>query len=210
MTASEPLTGSGLQTAGARGTENANTTVVFGREWAMPNKATFSIPPVARFLDRWLPSDGVIVDPFSGTSERANLRNDLAVDGLDAIAFLDVLVAKGVVADAVLLDPPYSPRQMSEAYKNAGLPVRMTDTQNARLYREAKGRLAKILKLGGVALTFGWNSAGFGRALGFEQREILLVAHGGAHNDTICVAEIKIYASPSLPPGETRGFAGDG
>jgi len=36
---------------------------------------------------------------------------------------------------------------------------------------------------------FGWNSCGMGDRHGFEQIEILLVAHGGAHNDTICLAE---------------------
>jgi hypothetical protein len=38
-----------------------------------------------------------------------------------------------------------------------------------------------------VVLSFGWNSAGMGDF--FEPVELLLVAHGGAHNDTICVAE---------------------
>ena len=38
-----------------------------------------------------------------------------------------------------------------------------------------------------VVLSFGWNSTGMGS--GFEPVEIMLVAHGGAHNDTICFAE---------------------
>jgi hypothetical protein len=155
----------------------------------MPNKHTFEIPPVAAFLDRWLNGAEVIVAPFSGRSTRGTIRNDLADSGIDALVWLDGL---DVVADAVLLDPPYSPRQMSEAYKNAGMPVGMTGTQNARLYSEAKFRLARLLKPGGVALTFGWNSVGFGTCLGFEIEEILLVCHGGAHNDTICVAERQI------------------
>ena len=43
----------------------------------------------------------------------------------------------------------------------------------------------------GIALSFGWNSAGFGLERGYEVLEILLVSHGGSHNDTICVAERK-------------------
>lgn len=39
----------------------------------------------------------------------------------------------------------------------------------------------------GRVLSFGWNSAGMGD--GFRHLELLLVAHGGAHNDTICLAE---------------------
>lgn len=38
-----------------------------------------------------------------------------------------------------------------------------------------------------VVLSFGWNSAGMGKD--FETLELLLVAHGGAHNDTICLAQ---------------------
>jgi hypothetical protein len=38
-------------------------------------------------------------------------------------------------------------------------------------------------------LSFGWNSAGMGKKYGFEQIEIMLVCHGAAHNDTICLAE---------------------
>ena len=41
-------------------------------------------------------------------------------------------------------------------------------------------------------LSFGWNSGGIGKSLGFEIIEILLVAHGGAHNDTICTVERKL------------------
>ena len=37
----------------------------------------------------------------------------------------------------------------------------------------------------------GWYSGGIGKSNGFEQVKILLVAHGGNHNDTICTVEIK-------------------
>lgn len=41
-------------------------------------------------------------------------------------------------------------------------------------------------------MTFGWNSGGIGNKYGFEITRILLVPHGGWHNDTICTVEIKI------------------
>jgi hypothetical protein len=44
---------------------------------------------------------------------------------------------------------------------------------------------------GTIALSFGWSSVGFGKNRGWRMIEILLVCHGGAHNDTICVAEVK-------------------
>ena len=36
-----------------------------------------------------------------------------------------------------------------------------------------------------------WNSGGIGKKLGFEAQEILMVHHGGWHNDTIVTVEIK-------------------
>lgn len=42
-----------------------------------------------------------------------------------------------------------------------------------------------------VERTAEWNSGGFGKNLGFEMIEILLVPHGGHHNDTIVTVERK-------------------
>lgn len=44
---------------------------------------------------------------------------------------------------------------------------------------------------GGIVITCGWNSGGIGKKYGFEIEEILLVAHGGWHNDTIVVVDRK-------------------
>ena len=44
---------------------------------------------------------------------------------------------------------------------------------------------------GGVVLSFGWSSNGMGKTRGYEMFGILLVAHGGAHNDTIYLVERK-------------------
>lgn len=165
----------------------------FSREWCMPNKWTFEMKPVAEFIQRWKNGAQIIVDPFCGKSMIATHRNDL-IGGVEADEYIAWLWCNGVVADMVLLDPPYSPRQMSEAYKMKGIRSTTEHTQNARLYANAKSRLNQILKPGGIALTFGWNSCGFGEKLGFVKEEILLVSHGAAHNDTICVAETKQLA----------------
>jgi len=59
-----------------------------------------------------------------------------------------------------------------------------------------------ILADNAVVLSFGWNSAGMGEKRGFEIIEILLCAHGGGHNDTICVAEKRISnPTPALARG---------
>jgi hypothetical protein len=31
-----------------------------------------------------------------------------------------------------------------------------------------------------------------GKGRGYEMLEVMMVSHGGAHNDTLCIAEIKL------------------
>jgi len=167
------------------------------REWAMPSSDTFSIPPITRLLDHWLKDRPVVIDPFARNSTRGTITNDLspattAHYHLLAEEFAEKMVDQGIVADALLFDPPYSPRQISECYRAAGLTATMRDTQNARLKKCVKTSLTRTLRQGGVAISFGWNSCGFGKALGFEPVYMLLVAHGSAHNDTIVVVERKL------------------
>lgn len=55
-----------------------------------------------------------------------------------------------------------------------------------------KKEISRIIKPNGKIITFGWNSGGVGKKYGFEIQRILLVPHGGWHNDTICVVEKKL------------------
>ncbi len=165
------------------------------RVWAMPSPQTFSVRPIGEFVGRWALGD-VIVDPFAAECDVGTHTNDINSDmpaqyHMEATAFCERLRDEGLIADTVIFDPPYSPRQISESYKRAGLAVGMKETQNARFYKSVRDVLHDILRPGGIALSFGWNSAGFGKTRGYTIEEILLVAHGGAHNDTICVAERK-------------------
>ena len=48
------------------------------------------------------------------------------------------------------------------------------------------------MKPNGIVMCFGWNSAGIGKVRNFEMIEILMVAHGGSHNDTLVTVERKI------------------
>ncbi|OQW38365.1 MAG: hypothetical protein A4C66_11885 [Nitrospira sp. HN-bin3] len=167
--------------------------VRFSTAWCMPSPWTFQMEPVRAFLARHLTGRRCIVDPFCGTSQIGHFRNDLGRGGVDAEDFLRNLIRQGVRADAVLFDPPYSPRQVAECYAGTGRKITMADTQNGAPNKRVKALLREILDEGGIALSFGWQSSGFGRA--WETVEILLVQHGGAHNDTICVAQ----RPPRLP-----------
>jgi hypothetical protein len=108
---------------------------------------------------------------------------------MDAEKFLLMLGEQGVKADLVIFDPPYSPRQISECYKSVGMEVGMKETQSALLYQRVRDAIVPICTDNAIVLSFGWNSVGMGKRHGFEQVEIMLCCHGGAHNDTICLAE---------------------
>ena len=166
----------------------------FSRVWAMPSADTFSVPVIGEMVKRYLATAKVSCDPFARNKRWATHTNDLnpkteAEHHMDAEAFMVMLAEKGVKCDVAIFDPPYSPRQISECYKEAGITVGMKETQNAALYARMKSALLSILTPDAIVLSFGWNSAGMGKKHGFEQIEIMLCCHGGAHNDTICLAE---------------------
>lgn len=164
------------------------------RKWAMPNKWTFTIKPIKELLEQEMVNKEheVWVDPYAGMYSPANIRNDLnpasnAESHMDALEFLKSLSDLSV--DGVLYDPPYSPRQVKECYDKFGI---SGWNGRADFWSDAKNEIARILKPNGKCICFGWNSMGLGRSRDFEMQRILLVPHGGNHNDTICTVEIKI------------------
>lgn len=165
------------------------------RVWSMPNKNTFDILPIKKLIAEEVDLNNYWVDPFANKNKIATVTNDLntAYDTnyhLDALEFLKMFDDSSV--DGVLYDPPYSPRQVSECYNNVGIEVTQ-DTTKASFWGNHKKEISRIVKLGGKVLTFGWNSGGIGFKYGFEIQRILLVPHGGWHNDTICTVEIKTH-----------------
>lgn len=173
----------------------------YSRIFAMPNSETFNIGPISEFMEKYIQGAKVIVDPFARNSQVGTITNDLnpetsAQHHLEAPEFLTMLVDQGCQADAVLYDPPYSPTQIAECYNASGLTAKMIDTQNATLKARCVGLIDSILKPGGAVLSFGWNSMGMGKR--YPLLEVLLVYHGGAHNDTICVAQEKSVSDVRL------------
>ena len=166
------------------------------RVWAMPNKNTFDIKPIKRLIDRYN-NGGISVDPFANTNRIAKLCNDIDPECgteycMDALDFLETL-DRGT-ADLLLFDPPYSVRQVSESYRRVGRTVNMETTQSS-FWSNLKKEIQKVVKPGGVVISGGWNSGGIGKTLGFKIEEILLVPHGGPHNDTIITVERNIQES---------------
>ena len=171
------------------------------REWAMPNRWTFTIAPIKKLLDRYVGDGTEWIDPFCGTSTLAAHRNDLdpTIKGCSHKLALDFVKEMTDQLNGILFDPPYSGRQVSECYTHLKQKVHMDDT-SSYFYWSVKREVAPKIKPGGYAISFGWNSSGFGGKLGFEIIEILLICHGSNHNDTIVTVERKMNKSILIPP----------
>lgn len=166
--------------------------IIFNRVWAMPNAWTFSIFPVAQLLKKYVGNGKGWIDPFAGKYSPAEITNDhnperKAKFCLEAIDFAEQLNGR---YNGVLFDPPYSFTQIKEHYQNLGKPTGI-HTGRMGFYEKVKSALCEKIVDGGIAISCGWNTNGFGKARGFNIIEILCVAHGGSKNDTIVTVEKK-------------------
>lgn len=186
---------------------NDNHNIRIERIWSMPNKNTFEIAPIKALLSEEVDLTKMWIDPFANRNKVASITNDLNEEydtdyHMDALDFLNMFDDAAV--DGVLYDPPYSPRQVSECYNSVGYNVTW-DTTKASFWGNHKREISRIVKLGGKVITFGWNSGGIGYKYGFEIQRILLVPHGGWHNDTICTVEIKTHEGNYSPIVKSKG-----
>lgn len=190
---------------------NDTKNIKFERIWAMPNKNTFEILPIKKLILEEVDLSKYWIDPFANRNKVATVTNDLSMEydtdyHLDALDFMKLFEDNSV--DGVLYDPPYSPRQVSECYNDVGYNVTW-DTTKASFWGNHKREISRIVKIGGKVITFGWNSGGIGYKYGFEIERILLVPHGGWHNDTICTVEVKThegdYKKPELKKKMKQG-----
>lgn len=172
------------------------------RKWAMPASDTFDCPPIGEFVKSYLRKSKVSIDPFARNKEWATYTNDLnpntaAQYHKRALVFLRYMRMRNIKADLIIFDPPYSLRQVKEVYDQFGK-FTFEDSKEAGKWTKEKKLCYDLLLPGGVFLYFGWNTNGLGLKNGARIEEILLVAHGGSHNDTICVAEIKDTHQPEM------------
>lgn len=165
------------------------------RVWAMPNKWTFTIKPIARLLKELTKDYSNWADPFAGMNSPCGITNDLrkempTIHHLCALEFLRSIPTESV--DGVLYDPPYSTRQARECYEGCGL---KNLSWSMKWWADIKTEIARITKINGTVVCFGWSSNGIGINRGFSMQRILLVPHGGSRNDTICTVELKVTDS---------------
>lgn len=163
----------------------------------MPSADTFDIEPIGQIIKRYLRQSSVSIDPFSRNKRWATYTNDLNPDTsaeyhLEAFEFLELILNQGVKADLVIFDPPYSHYQVKEVYQGVGKEYRFdVEAANTGHWSKEKKIINQLLLPGGFFIHCGWHSNGLGKKYNTEITEILLVAHGRSHNDTIVTVEQK-------------------
>jgi len=167
------------------------------RAWAMPDRYTFRIPQIGGIIGEYLKAGEVWADPFCGRYSPATLTNDADEDNpatyhLDGLDFLKSLADKSV--DGVLFDPPYSVEQALRKY----IPSHNGTAGRSEYHCRCMDEIGRIIKDGGCAICFNWNSNGIGMNRGFALIQILLIAHGACHNDTIVTVERKLATTGIL------------
>lgn len=167
--------------------------MIINRSWAMPNKFTFSIPPILKLVEKYVGNGIGWADPFAATSKLAEFRNDLNPEHaqpsqIEATKFLESLQGP---LNGVIFDPPYSLGEVHRSYKDFGISFKDRENPTGG-YPRARDQIARLIIRGGICLSFGWNTVGMGKKRGFEIIEILIVSHGGNRNDTLCTVDQKI------------------
>ena len=143
------------------------------RVWAMPNHKTFEIKPIKKLIQEELGEDYIDVFPHPYDRDALELLKTIESNSIERLAF----------------DPVYSLRQLKEKYESKGISLTQHETQY--YWSDLRSQISRVMKTGGKIISFGWNSIGIGKTLGFEITRILMVCHGGHHNDTICTVEVK-------------------
>ena len=167
------------------------------RVWAMPSGNTFDIAPIGALVKQHLYAARVSIDPFARNKRWATHTNDLnpetaAEHHMDALEFLKMLKTQGVRAQCTIFDPPYSPRQVKELYDSIGLKTNVETAWRTHAWTPERDLIDGLMDVGGIVISCGWDSGGMGVNRPYKVEEILLVAHGAGHNDTIVTVERKV------------------
>lgn len=168
--------------------------MIITRVWAMPSSDTFTIAPIRALFYKYHKDGMAVVDPFARNCKLGTITNDMDAscpttyhkDALDFLRGLD-----DSVADMILLDPPYSYRQVKECYNGIGIEHFDPRQTRSDYWSDINDECARVIKAGGVCIKCGWNSEGLGGKHGMDMIEVLLVPHGGHRNDTLVTVERK-------------------
>lgn len=170
--------------------------LTMNRIFGQPSKDTFTILPISQLLAEEVDDPTRWVDPFAGFHSivPVSSQNDLnpatpAHHHRDALEWLRRQTTEEY--DGVLYDPPYSMRQAQEVYESFGGDRLVATVVNMKYWAQCRDEAARIVKPGGKAISFGWNTTGLGNQRLFQLDRVLIVPHGGARNDTLVTGEHK-------------------
>jgi hypothetical protein len=145
-----------------------------------------------------------IIDPFARAYRQPGcftLTNDLnpafQTDYcMEANDFCEMLAAglgpHVAEFDLIYFDPPYTLRKLKDLYDGIGKDLEIWQTHN--MWGRARGALARCIRIGGYAISFGYNTRGFGRRLGFDIEEIMILHSAGRPDryDILVTVERKV------------------
>ena len=149
------------------------------------NRYTFKSKKIKLWVEQHV--EGKVLNLFAGYTllNCDEVRNDLdplmpADYHRDALEFCESW--NGPKFGTVLLDPPYSYRKSMEMYKG----------KRQSPFNALKDAIIPILVDNGIVITFGYQSVSMGEKRGFKQEHLLVLSHGGAIHDTLCIIERMI------------------
>lgn len=159
----------------------------------MPHKYTFKVPVLLDIVKRYMGQSPLWFDPFAGYNSPAAITNDLdpatpATFHMEAVEFCRQLIG---CYDGAVFDPPYSLTQVSRSYKDMGLQFKGAENPTGG-FPAVRDEIKRLLRPGGYAISFGWNTVGMGKGRSFEPVEYLICSHGGNRNDTLVTVEQRL------------------
>ncbi len=125
---------------------------------------------------------------MSASYEVATLADAMAIYS----SFLPLIVDAEAWKSGCISVLPAAINRYAEAKHETSTLQFTAHAENAALYKRVRDAAMRVLSPDAVVLSFGWNSSGMGKGRGFELIEQVNVCHGGAHNDTICIAERRV------------------
>jgi hypothetical protein len=149
---------------------------------------------IKELFDRYIGDGRGWIDPYAGTKTLAEITNDInpkapSMYHLRAVDFAEQL--EDDQYNGVLFTPPFNGLHIVSVYKTLNIPLRKNEA-SCSFYWSVKRTLTPKLKRGAIVISFRWNSTGFGKKLGFNKIEYLLMHHGSEYNDTIVTVERKL------------------
>lgn len=163
-----------------------------------PNKWTFEIREVRNLVSAIVGTGAGWCEPYRGHSRLpCEFTNDLNVSvpagsHMDAGAFCESL-PYGL--EGAVVDPPWSPSQVSRSYAEAGLKATSLDT-SSNFHSRVRIPLSKRIRPAGRLISLNFRGTGFGRNNGFQLEAVMTVVHPyDGHNAFFLTVEKKIVHS---------------